>query len=108
MPSNVVPSDGPEPVAVAAVVGAPTPAPHTGTGLVTCEACGSRITRATGELFEVGDRIKRARKSEEKIESLESEITRLTSELTAATEAVAALKRTHEPPPPAESKKVGW
>lgn len=106
MPSNVVPSDDPEPVAVAAV--ATPPAPATGTGLVTCEACGSRITRATGDLFEVGDRIKRARKSEEKIEALESDITRLTNELAAERQAVAELKRKHEPAPAESAPKVGW
>lgn len=107
MPSNVVPSD-PEPVVAVATVTPPSAPAPTGSGLVTCEACGSRITRATGELFEVGDRIKRARKSEEKIEALEAEITRLTNELAAERQAVAELKRKHEPAPAEESKKVGW
>jgi hypothetical protein len=105
--SNLVPeSHESEPATAVVAVVAPVaePAPHHG-GLITCEGCGSRITRAKGELFEVGARIKAARKSEDKIENLESRIVELERELASARAEVKALT-----PAPAASapKRAGW
>lgn len=105
-PLNLVPDA--EPVATPAVTpGANGPEHATHGGLVTCEACGSRITRVKGELFEVGPRIKTARKSEDKIEALEARIAELERDLAGARAEVKALAPA-PPSPAAVAKRAGW
>ena len=74
-------------------------------GVITCEACGSRVTRSKGEILDVGARVKAMRKAEERAESLQSEIESLTSQLATAREELAALKRPVTPAAVASSDR---